>query len=222
MHIKICGIRTLAGAVAAAEAGADMLGFNFYPASPRYVEPEAAIRIICDTHDRGLAVQSVGVFVNATAGNVAAIADHCALDMVQLSGDEPPRTLRALRLLGIRAFKALRPECADDVEDMVARYPAPRGEPAWLIDGHRPGLYGGTGLAGDWSLAAALAARAPILLAGGLNPDNVAEAIRQVHPWGVDVASGVESAPGVKDTPRVRAFVATAQRAGSLVEQRNL
>jgi phosphoribosylanthranilate isomerase len=132
------------------------------------------------------------------------------LDFAQLSGDEPAETLAALPG---RAYKALRLGQPGDVPGALARYTPTLPEPAWLVDAYRPGEYGGTGARADWSLARDLAAQSAILLAGGLTPDNVADAIRQVHPWGVDVASGVESAPGVKQAAKMRSFIQAAHQA---------
>jgi phosphoribosylanthranilate isomerase len=215
MIVKICGIKTLEDAVAALEAGADMLGFNFYPPSPRYIAPQDCAVLVGRLRQLGCPARLVGVFVNAPASAIASILDECGLDLAQLSGDEPAETLAALRW---RAYKALRLARPGDLESCLARYsPALRApalqEPAWLVDAYRPGEYGGTGVRADWRLASALADRSQILLAGGLTPDNVAEAVQQVHPWGVDVASGVELHPGVKHPDKMRAFIQSARRA---------
>ena len=165
------------------------------------------------------AVITVGVFVNESSTAVAQILDFCGLDLAQLHGEEPPEMVTG-ELHG-RSYKALRPCSLDEALDLASRYaPAPplEGEtccPALLVDAYHPHLRGGTGETGDWSLAAALAGRYPLLLAGGLCPANVAEAVRAVRPWGVDVSSGVESAPGQKDHTSVRAFVAAAKAANS-------
>jgi phosphoribosylanthranilate isomerase len=208
MKVKICGLRCLDDALAAAEAGADMLGFNFYQASRRYVAPRACATIIGDLRGRLLPLLTVGVFVNASLAEVTAVAAECDLDLIQLHGDEPPEMLQAL---GPRAFKAIRPASFADADSAMARYDTRARGPALLVDAFRPDLYGGTGATADWSLASALAARRPILLAGGLNPANVRAAIRQVRPWGVDTASGVESRPGQKDHAKMAAFVAAAR-----------
>jgi len=210
MKVKICGITTLAGGLAALDAGADLLGFNFYPKSPRYLLPAACADLVNGLRARGCAATLVGVFVNPAQGEVEEILRTCDLDLAQLSGDEPPELLRAL---GGRAFKALRPAGEAALQDALSAYPLRAAAPAVLIDAYRPGEYGGTGQTADWRLAAGLAARAPLLLAGGLTPANVAEAVRQVRPWGVDVASGVESAPGIKDAARMDAFVRAAKSA---------
>lgn len=208
MKVKICGIRTFEEALDVIEAGADMIGFNFYPSSPRYITPGNCMRLVLRLEtalrEEIADVVLVGVFVNASPRYIHAVFRDCHLDMIQLSGDEPPEVLEEL---GERAFKALRPASAEALDEAVRLYPRRTMAPAWLVDAFRPGLYGGTGEVGDWAAAARLAREAPILLAGGLRPDNVAQALRQVNPWGVDVASGVESEPGVKDPRKVRDFI---------------
>jgi len=207
--IKICGIRTLEEALAVVEAGASILGFNFYPPSPRYIIPGECMRLVMSLEtalrEKMAQVTLVGVFVNSDPDYINAVFRDCHLDMVQLSGDEPPEVME---VLGERAFKVMHLSSAESMLEMVKRYPRRTMAPAWLVDAARPGMYGGTGQVIDWGLVCDLAAQVPILLAGGLRADNVAEAIRQVQPWGVDVASGVESAPGVKDLQKVADFVA--------------
>jgi phosphoribosylanthranilate isomerase len=143
-------------------------------------------------------VTCVGVFVNASIGTINATMETLGLNLAQLHGDETPEMLNAL---GGKAFKAFRgiPETIDGFERDDC--------PAFLVDASVKGLYGGSGVIADWNGAAKLAKKYPFLLAGGLTPENVAEAVNQVRPWGVDVASGVESAPGVKDTNKVNAFI---------------
>jgi phosphoribosylanthranilate isomerase len=209
MKVKICGLRTIDEALIALEAGADLLGFNFYPASPRFIRPLTCARLITRIRDRGLPGVFVGVFVNQSAAEIRVILDQCGLDLAQLSGDEPAETLEAL---GERAFKAFRPASLEDLEECERKYPRRSIAPAWLIDGNRRGAYGGTGKKADWKLARAIAQRSPILLAGGLNPENVSVAIREVRPWGVDVASGVECAPGEKDPQKVLDFIGAARQ----------
>jgi phosphoribosylanthranilate isomerase len=158
----------------------------------------------------------VGIFVNAPPSEVARLLAECDLDLAQLSGDETPEDLAALRG---RAFKAIRvtgPAAADGDARRFAIPGEGRTMPAMLLDAAAgAGQYGGTGQMADWQVAAALAARYHLLLAGGLNPENVAEAVRAVRPWGVDVASGVESSPGRKDPARIRAFIESAHRAAT-------
>jgi phosphoribosylanthranilate isomerase len=209
VRVKICGITRLEDAQAALDAGADLLGFNFYPQSPRYISPERAAEIIAALPQM---IRCVGIFVNAELATVRRIVETCRLDYVQLHGDESPGFVQAL---SPRAFKALRPRSAEEAEIGAAAYaplgPVDSAAPALLLDAYRPGQYGGTGWQGDWTLAARLASRYRILLAGGLTPENVANAVRRVRPWGVDVASGVESAPGRKDHDKVRRFIQEAK-----------
>ena len=156
----------------------------------------------------GAAPTMVGVFVNLPLERVAAILDECGLDLAQLSGDEPPSDLM---LLGERAFKVIRPTDATDAAALAARYVVRAASPVLLVDTSAgAGQFGGTGQIGDWDAARAVAAAHPILLAGGLRPENVAAAIAAVQPWGVDVASGVESSPGRKDAAKMRNFVRAA------------
>jgi len=222
-RVKVCGLTNLADARAAAQAGADLLGFIFYPASPRYVSPEAVRLILAGLRAEGLAVVGVGVFVNETPARVAKLLDWCGLQLAQLHGEEPPTDLGladevAVPLRG-RAFKALRPQSLRQAYDLTACYALPAqlradGQlPAFLLDTYRADRRGGTGQTGDWALAAELAGRYPLLLAGGLSPDNVVEALQRVCPWGVDVSSGVERAPGQKDHGAVRAFIEAVREA---------
>jgi phosphoribosylanthranilate isomerase len=214
MIVKICGIKTLEIALASLEAGADILGFNFYPLSPRYLTPEKCAEIVASlklqvsrltTHDSRLKI--VGVFVNESARRVKEIMETCGLDLAQLSGDESPEDLAAL---GGKAFKAVRPRSLVEADDLLRQFGRALA-PALLVDAHVKGAYGGTGAISDWALTRHLAEQAPILLAGGLNPENVAAAVEAVGPWGVDVASGVESAPGIKDPFKISAFIAAAR-----------
>ena len=207
MIVKICGIKTLEPALAAIEAGADMLGFNFYPPSSRYIEVETCAQIVAGLKAAGKPVINVGVFVNEDPQRVQEIMDVCNLDLAQLSGDE---TLVDLAVLNGRAFKAIRPHSLSEADEQLGIFGRSEA-PALLVDAHVKGAYGGMGTTGDWMLAQHLAEQAPILLAGGLDPENVAEAVRTVNPWGVDVASGVESSPGVKDPSKISAFISAAR-----------
>ena len=208
MKVKICGITNLEDAQAAIEAGADLLGFNFYPPSPRSISPAKCTAIQAALARAGLSAVSVGVFVNASPSQVAAVLDECGLSLAQLSGDEPPQDLEAI---GGRAYKALRPGDRMCLAEIASLYLPQSSAPTWLVDAYQPGQYGGTGHPADWSQAYALARQGALLLAGGLRPDNVAAAIAQVHPWGVDVASGVESAPGKKDRKLMVDFICTVR-----------
>ncbi len=201
--VKICGVKTLKDALTAVEMGADMLGFNFYPPSPRYVTPQVCAQIAQRVSDQAPHVILVGVFVNVSAAEILSLLNTCGLHLAQLSGDESPETLE---ILGERAFKALRTTTKADLQTALLRYPPRPQPPAYLVDAAVSGQYGGTGRRANWQLASQVAQQVPILLAGGLNPENVAVAVRQVCPWGVDVASGVESEPGQKDPHRLKAF----------------
>ena len=221
VKVKICGLTRFDDALVALQAGADYLGFIFYPPSPRAISPEAAAPLISRLRAAfppgpwPLAPLFIGVFVNEPPAAAAAILDGCGLDLAQLSGDEPAADVNdPASPLFSRAYKALRLRTPDEAEAGAARFAAPPGGagPRLLLDTPHGRLYGGTGEMGDWGLAAALAARLPgLMLAGGLTPDNVAVAVAAVRPFAVDVAGGVERAPGIKDAGLVRAFVANAK-----------
>jgi len=156
------------------------------------------------------------VFVYTPPAEALRILATCGLDQAQFCGDE---TLAELAALDGRGFKALRPADPDQAHRQASIFARPSLSPSLLIDAFRPGKYGGTGLVGDWSLARRLATYFPLLLAGGLNPENAAQAVRQVHPWGLDTASGVESAPGVKDPQKILAFVRAALSAAQEINE---
>lgn len=212
--IKICGLRQPDHAAVAAAAGADLLGFIFAPAR-RHVT--AAVARACVTAarraSRERAIMTVGVFVDAGSDEIREVVGEADLDAVQLHGGEPPDLLTTLP---VPAIKALRPRAGESAPDVVAaidRYRACARPPfIFLVDGYADGLAGGTGARADWGLAADVAAQRLILLGGGLDPANVAAAIRQVRPRGVDVSSGVEL-DGVKDPTRIEAFIRTARSA---------
>ncbi|RLT45257.1 MAG: phosphoribosylanthranilate isomerase [Chloroflexi bacterium] len=226
VRVKICGITNLEDACIALQAGADYLGFNLYPKSPRYIAPDIIKQMILDIGDwvlqRDAPIPSpqspipntprfVGIFVNETVERISDILTFTGLDYAQLHGDEPPGSLQ--RLTG-KAFKAVRPADAADASEAATRF-APLGlddGPQLLIDAYDPAEYGGTGKKADWNSAAVLAQRYPrLMLAGGLTPANVAQAIRAVRPWAVDVSSGVETSPGRKDHDALRAFLRAAR-----------
>jgi phosphoribosylanthranilate isomerase len=198
-HIKICGITNLGNALAAIEAGADMLGFNFYPKSPRFLEPNACRKITSVLHTDFPHITLVGVFVNTPVSEIRSILETCSLHLAQLHGDEPAQMVAEFNG---RAFKAIRLPVSESVYPFLSAT-----HPALLVDAAVKGVYGGSGVVADWSAAAKLSKQFPLLLAGGLTPENVNEAVRQVHPWGVDVASGVEASPGMKDPRKMKAFV---------------
>ena len=189
-------------ALAAMDAGADLLGFNFYPKSPRYIDVGTCRDIMSVMRKYGH-ITYVGLFVNTSVAEVRATIETCGLGLAQLHGDETPEMLDALDEKAFKAFRGV-PEHVDG----FARDDAP----ALLVDASVKGAYGGTGVTADWNKAAELAKQYSLLLAGGLTPENVADAVRQVKPWGVDVASGVESSAGSKDASKMRAFVQAVQR----------
>ncbi len=197
--IKICGIKTLRDALAALDAGVDYLGFNFYPKSPRFVDKETCAKITAVLKREYPNVKLVGVFVNSPIEEIKNILKCCSLDLAQLHGDESPEIFSKL---APRTFKAFRGIPDGEMKLYLRSEP-----PSFLVDATVSGLYGGTGITADWYAAAKLAIRYPLFLAGGLKPANVAEAVRQVNPWGVDVASGVESRPGQKDAKMIKDFV---------------
>ncbi len=181
-------------------AGADALGLNFYPRSPRYVTAETAVVL---ARTRPALGTVVGVFVNESPDIIRARVRECGLTAVQLHGDEPPEACAGY---GVPIIKALRVRGPEDVE-RARTYVGVGDVATLLLDGAAPG-YGGGGVGFDWSLVARLSdAGVPVLVAGGLNPGNVQEAVRATKPYGVDVASGVEVSPGIKDADAVRAFV---------------
>ena len=202
VRVKICGVTRLEDALAAARLGADAIGFNFWPRSKRHLSPGAAGEIVRRLPPH---VATFGVFVNPTRDELLAALAASGVGAVQLHGDEPP----ALCLgLPVPVVKALR---IGDARDLAAL--ASYEVRAFLLDAPSAG-YGGSGATFDWSLAAAAARELPVLLAGGLGPGNVAEAIRAVRPLGVDVASGVEASPGVKDPALLEQFIRRAKEAG--------
>ncbi len=195
--IKICGIKNVTDALAAMDAGADLIGFNFYSKSPRYIDVGKCRDIMSVMRKYGH-ITYIGVFVNASVEEIHATMETCGLNLAQLHGDETPEMLDALDGKAFKAFRGV----PVDVSEFARSEP-----PALLVDASVKGVYGGSGVTADWSAAMELAKRYPLLLAGGLTPENVADAVRQVRPWGVDVASGVESTPGEKDAGKMKAFV---------------
>lgn len=214
-RIKICGLTRLADACCAAEAGADALGFNFYTGSRRCVEPETARRIV-DALPPGVA--RVGVFVNHSAAEIAALVAQVRLDTIQLHGDEPASLAADLpELPVIRAVRCRGPEEIAQIVAWTRDFLAAGGRLAGLLaDAYHPTAYGGTGQRTDaqvWQALRRHFPQLPLVLAGGLRADNVGTAIQELRPDGVDTASGVESAAGIKDHTLVRQFVAAARAA---------
>lgn len=208
--VKICGITNIDDAYAAAGSGADLIGFIFYPPSPRYVEPDLASEIVRTVRSFSPGLRFVGVFVNQPTDRVADVARRCSLDLVQFSGDESPGMLEGF---SGRAFKSLRPRDPDHARSLLTSYSSEQnqGAPDFIVDAFNPHLFGGTGERTDWHIARDIASRHRILLAGGLSPENVAEAVALVRPWGVDVSSGVERTPGLKDHSKVKRFIENAK-----------
>lgn len=210
-RIKICGIREEAHALAATEAGAELIGFVFAPARRR-VSPAKA-REIADTVKKGSKVKSVGVFVDAPASEVNRIADFCGLDLVQLSGNETWSYCRQIARPIIKAVRIGQQLREDINAELTAglKILSPRRF-ITLLDSQAEGQYGGTGIAFNWSLAQQVAREFPVIIAGGLDPKNVAQAIETATPWGVDVSSGVET-DGAKDIAKIKAFIEAVRRA---------
>jgi phosphoribosylanthranilate isomerase len=240
--VKICGITNTEDALAALDAGAHLLGFVFYPKSPRYVSVETVTKIIKEIrewrlqedallppHSISHSPRFVGLFVNESPTRIAEILQHTHLDYAQFHGDEPPE---AIARFSNRAFRAIRPTSDEEALAQAQQFHSSQFEfgredhdsqtvskapdlhlPRLLIDAYAPNAYGGTGTKADWHAAAEVVKRFPhTLLAGGLTPENVADAITIVHPWGVDVSSGVESSPGKKDHNKIQDFIQMANR----------
>ncbi len=217
-RIKICGLTNLEDARIAVRAGADYLGFIFYPRSKRSMVVEDAKPLVMALRAEPDCPLLVGVFVNESATTMKRILDDCQLDLAQLSGDETPNLLSdpASPIYG-RGYKAIRPQSLLEAQSEVEWYMPSElfpEQPSILVDTYHQTKFGGTGQTADWTLASELVRDVPkLMLAGGLKPGNVAQAIRQVQPYAVDVASGVEKSPGKKDHDQVRAFVNKARLA---------
>lgn len=205
MKIKVCGMTRASDAKLAAELGAWAVGFVFHPASPRYVTPQAAARI---ARELPAGIERVGVFVDATAGAIRAVAGEVGLTLAQLHGDETPELAASL---GMRFVRAVRPR---NVADLGVLSGFSKAE-LLLVDGYSSAARGGTGVPADRELAREAKRYGRLLLAGGLTPENVAGAIRDVQPDGVDVSSGVERAPGIKDEEKMRKFFEAARGAAA-------
>jgi len=209
MRIKICGVTTPDDVVMCADVGADAIGINFHPGSPRYVDPRQAMPLV-----RAMPplMASIGVFVGIPLRQACAIAFQLGLRGVQWHGEQH-ETGDTFPFSYIPAFRIRDAASLEGINKFLARCPQPPG--AVLVDSYVDGVEGGTGMTAPWHLLADYRPAVPLILAGGLKPENVAEAIQQVHPWAVDVASGVESSPGRKDASKVRDFVAAAKAAAS-------
>ncbi|WP_224982466.1 phosphoribosylanthranilate isomerase [Geomonas agri] len=198
--VKICGITSVDDALMAVDAGADALGFVFFDKSPRFIGADAAQKIIAKLPPF---IQVVGLFVNADIDVVNSTADCCGLDIVQLHGEESPEYCRLVNRRVMKAFRVRGPESLTPLAEYQVS--------AYLLDAYSPHAYGGTGEVFDWDCAIAAKEHGRIVLAGGLTPDNIAEAVLRVRPYGVDVSSGVEASPGKKDPDKMRRFIQLAK-----------
>jgi phosphoribosylanthranilate isomerase len=216
-RVKICGLTTFEDALACAEAGADLIGFNFFKRSPRYIEPVKALAI-CDGLREQLGTGCpvlVGVFANEIVGTISAVTIKVGLAFAQLSGDESDEMLKELRGIGFKGIRPMNEAMAlEDVNYYRPYFPVDERVPSLLLDAYHPKLYGGTGEQASTEVAQAVKVEVPrLMLAGGLTPENVAGRVQAIQPWGVDVASGVEPTdqPGVKDHGKVKAFIQAAK-----------
>jgi phosphoribosylanthranilate isomerase len=205
-RIKICGIRTVEHAQVAAAAGADAIGLVFFAASPRHVDVATAKAIVAALPPF---VTVVGLFVNESAAVIQEVAKDVGLDLIQYSGDETPEHVAAV---GLPYIKTLRFEGVERLLNYAAQYREARGI---LLDASVPGAWGGTGVTLDWQAIGQARWPFPLVLAGGLTPANVGQAIRQTRPWAVDVSSGVESARGQKHSDLIRTFIANVHAAAT-------
>lgn len=202
VKVKICGITSVADGLAAAEAGADMIGLMFYERSPRHISFELATEI-----SRAVSpfVLKVGVFVNPEEDDVLRAISECGVNLLQFHGEETPEFCTRFGVMSMKAFRVR------DAGSLLALPDYPTD--AYLLDAYSPAAHGGTGAKFNWDLALEAKQHSkPIFLAGGLTPENVGAAVRQVQPFAVDVSSGVESAPGKKDSAKVRAFIQAVQQ----------
>jgi phosphoribosylanthranilate isomerase len=203
VKVKICGITSIADAEAAVEAGADALGLMFYPGSPRYITLETAQAI-----ERGLPpfIMRVGVFADPAPEEVFSAIHQCGLSLLQFHGRETPQFCQQFGMMTMKAFRIRDAQSLQEIPSYQTD--------SFLLDSYVPGLPGGTGETFNWNLAVEAGKFGkPIFLAGGLTPDNVANAVRTARPFGVDVSSGVEKSPGKKDYGKMRAFVAAVRAA---------
>lgn len=213
--IKICGISRVEHALAAAEAGADFIGIVFAP-SKRQVDAERAREIVAAVKAERNSIEAVGVFVNIPAVEVNRTAEYCRLDRVQLSGDEPWKYISDITRPVIKAVKVRGGSDSGSLLSELERGQRFMGDDSiYLLDCYVPGSYGGSGEAFDWTVAREATEGFPIIVAGGLSPHNVGEAIRLARPWGVDVSSGVETHE-VKDVTRIRDFIEAVRRTDAM------
>jgi phosphoribosylanthranilate isomerase len=226
-RVKICGITEIIHALAAVEAGANLIGLVFAP-SKRLVDVEQAKEIVTSVKGHKelnkrveQEIITVGVFVNTPAAEVNRVAEYCSLDRVQLSGDEPWDYLRAIERPIIKAVRVRRHQRSEDVlAELVPGEQLQGADLIYLLDCHIAGSYGGSGQAFDWKVAQDAAERFPVIIAGGLCAENVGEAIRIAGPWGVDVSSGVES-EGTKDISKIKAFIAAVRHTNQALRKQS-
>ncbi len=203
VRIKICGITRLEDAQSAADHGADAIGFIFFEKSTRHITPQRAARISTSLPPL---LGRVGVFVDASSSTILETIRECGLTAIQLHGSESPEFCQQFLLPVVKAFRIQN----DASLALLPHY----NTQAWLLDGFVSGQHGGNGICFDWDLALkAQALGRPLFLAGGLTPENATEAVQKVHPYALDVSSGVESAPGIKDHAKIKAFIDAAHRA---------
>ena len=200
VKVKVCGMTSLKDALVAVEGGADAVGFIFYKKSPRSVTMKTVREIVLELPPF---VDTVGVFVDETAEQINKIADYCNLDIIQLHGDESPTYCKKIRRKVIKAFRIKDMQSVKKISNFQVS--------GFLLDTFSEKLHGGTGKVFDWNLALPAKKFGPVIMAGGLTPNNVQQAVRQIRPYGVDVCSGVESEPGIKDHKKVRAFLNNAK-----------
>ena len=200
VKVKVCGMTSLKDALVAVEVGADAVGFIFYKKSLRSVTMKTVREIVLELPPF---VDTVGVFVDETAEQINKIADYCNLDIIQLHGDESPTFCKKIRRKVIKAFRIKDMQSVKKLSSFQVS--------GFLLDTFSENLHGGTGKVFDWNLALPAKKFGPVIMAGGLTPNNVQQAVRQIRPYGVDVCSGVESEPGIKDHKKVRAFLNNAK-----------
>ncbi|MEM9951992.1 MAG: phosphoribosylanthranilate isomerase [Chloroflexota bacterium] len=218
MKVKICGITRLEDALKASELGADLIGLNFYEPSPRSLSVADATQL-ADALRAELGNETptlVGVFVNMAMGDISIITEKVGLDFAQLSGDETIPMLQELRGMGFKSIRPMNLDMAlDDLNYFSEIMPQDERAPSILLDAYHPKLYGGTGEQASVEVALAIKEKVPrLMLAGGLKPENIAERVQAIRPWGVDVASGVEDdQAGIKSAEKMRAFIQSAKEA---------
>ena len=205
LFVKICGVTTLDDALSAAEHGADAVGFNFYPQSKRYIPPDRAADIM-DRLPPG--IKRIGVFVNPDRAYVAAVLEHTTIDGLQFSGNESPQALSGYHLPVMKAIHVANVQSINEMTSFQVD--------SFLLDTFHTEHFGGTGTPFDWNIAVRAKQFGKILLAGGLTSENVAEAVRTVKPYGVDVSSGVELRPGIKDHKKIKEFILRAREANTI------